>query len=466
MINRFAHHLAIMFADHRLKSLSLAWVFCFSVFCGLQVIFLSSGNVINHYPFMGPDSYDWYVEGIYLVQLLGGESLPNLFVLRPPVFVLICALDYLFGASGYVVGIVLGLCIFGTFALCLALVEAVEKFTAINVVTQDPLPTTMLQVKQCNEGWASPILAIVLTIAPINFFTPFVYADRLASFLSLLSVYLLICWHEKKVGSIPVWAILTSVMAGLTQVYGVIPFVIAITLIGLIRIRSEHNLRRLKVMLESVVSIGIVGCLIAVVSIVWRISIPHAVTPTNFGLISFDLEMLRFYKHTWGFYILPIALMVILLGRPTVALLRGSYILQIALAISVTLMGLLLLYHWEEARFTYYFFPWMMIFLCTFISARNSLSIGMIVIFLLAYSALVPQNYWIPQPRTLELNLRQSWIGDFALAGPVDRGLDKCEANCLANNLFIAGSEGYTQTMMGIYLQLMEIQRKQKNSYD
>ena len=413
---------------------------------------------------MGPDSYDWYVEGIYLVQSFGGELLPNLFVLRPPVFVLICALDYLLGASGYVVGSVLGLCIFGTFALCLALVEMVQKFTAINAVTPDPLPTTMLQVKQCTEGWGAPILAIVLTIAPINFFTPFLYADRLACFLSLLSVYLLICWHEKKVGSISQWAILTAIMEGLTQVYAVIPFIIAITLIGLIRIRSEHNLRSLQVLLESVLSIGIVGCLIAVVSIVWRISIPHAITPTNFGLISFDLEMLRFYKHTWGFYLLPIALMVMLLGKPTFALLRSSYILQIALGISVTLMGLLLLYHWEEARFTYYFFPWLMIFLCIFFSARNSLSVGIIVILLLIYSALVPQNYWIPQPRTIELNLHQTWIGDFALAGPVDRGLDKCEANsnCLANNIFIAGSEGYTQTMMGIYLQLMQIQRKQE----
>lgn len=449
-----------MFADHRLKSLSLAWVFCFSVFCGLQVIFLSSGNVINHYPFMGPDSYDWYVEGIYLVQLLGGESLPNLFVLRPPVFVLICALDYLFGTSGYVVGIVLGLCIFGTFALCLALVEAVQKFTAINVVTQDPLPTTMLQVKQCNEGWAGPILAIVLTIAPINFFTPFVYADRLASFLSLLSIYLLICWHEKKVGRIPVWAILTAVMAGLTQVYAVIPFGIALTFIAGMRFHNSKD-HRFQALLQPVIAALTLICLIVVLSYIWRSTISHGFTPPYLSLIAFDGQMLRFYKHTWGFYVLPVGLMVVLLGRPTVALLRGSYILQIALGISVTLMGLLLLYHWEEARFTYYFFPWLMIFLCTFFSARNSLSVGIIVIFLLAYSALVPQNYWIPQPRTLELNLRQSWIGDFVLAQSVDRGLDKCEANCLANNLFIAGSEGYTQTMMGIYLQLMEIQRKQ-----
>ena len=170
--------------------------------------------------------------------------------------------------------------------------------------------------------------------------------------------------------------------------------------------------------------------------------------------------MLRFYKHTWGFYILPIALILILLGKPSMALLRTSLILQIALGISVTVMGLLLLYHWKEARFTYYFFPWLMIFLCAFFSTRNSLTTGIIVIFLLVYSALVPHNYWIPQPRTLELNLSQSWIGDFALAQPVDRGLDKCEANCLTNNLFIAGSEGYTQRMMAIYLQLMDNQRK------
>lgn len=81
---------------------------------------------------------------------------------------------------------------------------------------------------------------------------------------------------------------------------------------------------------------------------------------------------------------------------------------------------------------------------------------------LLMYSALVPQNYWIPQPRTLELNLRQSWIGDFALAKPVDRGLEHCTKDCPSNNEFIAGSEGYTQTMMGIYLHLMHTQNKQE----
>jgi len=463
MINRFVHHLALRLFDHPLRSLSVAWVFCFSVFCGLQVIFLSTGNLINHYPFMGPDSYDWYVEGIYLVQLLQGESLPNLFVLRPPVFVLVCALDYFLGASGYVVGIVLGLCIFGTFTLCLALVETVQKFTAINAATPEPLPRTMLQVKQCNEDWAAPILAIVLTIVPINFFTPFVYADRLASFLSLLSVYLLICWHEKKVGSIPLWAIFAAVMAGLTQVYAVIPFGVALAFIAGMRFYNVNG-RRFQALLQPVISVLILICLIAGLSYVWRSTIAHGFTPPYLSLIAFDGQMLRFYKHTWGFYVLPIALMVMLLGRPALVLLRSSSVLQIALGISITLMGLLLLYHWEEARFTYYFFPWWMIFLCTFFSARNSLSIGIIVTFLLVYSALVPQNYWIPQPRTLELNLRQSWIGDFALAGPVDRGLDKCEANsnCLANNLFIAGSEGYTQTMMGIYLQLMEIQRKQE----
>jgi hypothetical protein len=465
MINQFLHrilHLVLSFSEHPLKSLSLAFVFCFSVLCGFQVIFLSAGNLINNYPFMGPDSYDWYVEGIYLVELFGDEPLPNLFVLRPPVFVLVCALDYLLWGSGYVVGTLLGLCIFGTYALCLALVERAQKVAATNTVIQDSLSVIMGRVKQHPEGWSAPILAIALTLAPINFFTPFVYADRLASFLSLLSIYLLICWHEKKLGWIPMLATIIAVIAGLTQIYAAIPFAIAITMISLNRIRSLDGRHYFQALTGPVLSIAIVGCLIIGASLAWRFSIPHSITPTNFGLIRFDFEMLRFYKHTWGFYILPIALIVILLGRPTVALLRASYVLQIALGVSITMMGLLLLYHWEEARFTYYFFPWLMIFLCAFFSARNSLSVGIIVIFLLVYSALVPQNYWIPQPRTLELNLRQSWIGDFALAQSVDRGLDKCEANCLANNLFIASSEGYTQRMMGIYLQLMEIQRKQE----
>ena len=410
---------------------------------------------------MGPDSYDWYVEGIYLAQILSSDPLPNLFVLRPPVFVLICALDYILGGSGYVLGIVLGFCIFGTYALCLAMLEEVNKASSNNGVVSDSLPVIRGQVKRQIECWSAPVMAITLTMAPINFFTPFVYADRLAFFLSLLSIYLLICWHEKKVSGVPIWAIFTATIAGLTQIYAAIPFVVAIFFIGLIRLQRT---RIFKAILAPALSIAIIGCLIVGVSFVWRFFIPHSITPTNFALISFDLEMLRFYKHTWGFYILPIGLVLILLGKPSLALFRSSYILQIAFVISASLMGLLMLYHWEEARFTYYFFPWLMIFSCAFFASRNNLATGIIIIFLLIYSALVPQNYWIPQSRTLELNFRQSWLGDFVLAKPVDRGLAHCVKDCPANNLFIADSEGYTQTIMGIYLQLMDNQQKQENN--
>jgi len=451
-----------MFAGDSLKRVSLAFVFCFSVFCGLQVIFLSSGNLINHYPFIGPDSYDWYVEGIYLVQLLSGESLPSLFVLRPPTFVLVCALDYLLGGSGYVVGAFLGICIFGTYAICLKLVEQTYKVCFVDIAAQSSLPAASSQVNGFVQSLAAPILAITLTITPINFFTPFVYADRLASFLSLLSVYLLICWYERKENRVPVWATVTAAIAGLTQVYAAIAFGVALVLIAGMRFYKAEGYR-LRSLLEPIIAALTLICLIAGLSYAWRITIPHGFTPPYLSLITFDGQMLRFYKHTWGFYLLPIVLILILLGKPTFTLLKRSYILYISLAISIFLMGLLLLYHWQEARFTYYFFPWAMIFLCAFFAARNSFSVGALVIFLLIYSALVPKNYWIPKPRTLELNLRQSWIGDFVFAEPVDRGLNKCEPHCLTNNVFIAGSEGYTQTMMGIYLQLMQNQKNRKN---
>lgn len=411
---------------------------------------------------MGPDSYDWYIEGIYLTQWLGGgELLPNLFVLRPPVFVLVCAFDYLLGGAGYVIGVVLGLCIFGTYSLCLILIERAQKITVTNALTQNTLLATKGSSQPLAESWAAPILAITLTIAPINFFTPFVYADRLASLISLLSVYFLVRWHEGGGRGMLLWATLAGSIAGLTQIYAVIPFGLALAFLTGIRLHNakEHRYQTLR---EPLIATLILICLIMGLSHVWRSTIAHGFTPPYLSLIAFDGHMLRFYKHTWGFYLLPIALMVMLLGKPALAIFRSSYILQIALAISVTLMGLLLLYHWKEARFTYYFFPWLMIFLCALFAARNKWSAGIIVIMLLMYSALVPQNYWIPQPRTLELNLRQSWIGDFALAKPVDRGLEHCTKDCPSNNEFIAGSEGYTQTMMGIYLHLMHTQNKQE----
>src|SRR5262245_9767917 len=59
----------------------------------------AGGNdFLNSYPFVPADGFDWFYEGAVLADRLRGYCTPALWILRDPVFVLICALDELLRA--------------------------------------------------------------------------------------------------------------------------------------------------------------------------------------------------------------------------------------------------------------------------------------------------------------------------------------------------------------------------------
>jgi hypothetical protein len=80
--------------------------FLFYLILSLKFYYLCNGDVVNFYPLISADGYDWYTEGIYLVETLKGHNFPNLPVLRNPFFVFITATDYLFGSKGIILSIV------------------------------------------------------------------------------------------------------------------------------------------------------------------------------------------------------------------------------------------------------------------------------------------------------------------------------------------------------------------------
>ena len=43
-----------------------------AVAVGWHTIALAAGYLLNNYPFLSPDSYDWILEGVYLTRMLTG----------------------------------------------------------------------------------------------------------------------------------------------------------------------------------------------------------------------------------------------------------------------------------------------------------------------------------------------------------------------------------------------------------
>lgn len=62
--------------------------------------------------------------------------------------------------------------------------------------------------------WAPLVLVLGLTVSPMNFITPFIYADRLATALSLVSAYLLLAWFATGRLYWLVWATAITVVWG------------------------------------------------------------------------------------------------------------------------------------------------------------------------------------------------------------------------------------------------------------
>src|SRR3989339_1345220 len=188
-----------------LRLFTTIFVVLFATNFGAQFVFLAHGDVINNYPFISPDGFDWYTEGIYLTQFFSGVTLPELPVLRPPLFVFLTALDFILGNKGFVIAIVYAFSIFCTYFCSLKLVDVMHGRAEKN-------------------SWYIVPLAISATIYPLNFFKPFLLADSLAVALSLASVLLLVKHYTSSEKHHLALSSTLAILAGLTQTYALIPF--------------------------------------------------------------------------------------------------------------------------------------------------------------------------------------------------------------------------------------------------
>lgn len=189
------------------KRILLILLLAFAGAYSAKIVAMSNPLLINRYPFVSPDGFDWLTvtEGVWLAETLRGTDVSGvtLPVARPPVFVVIAAVDALLGQRGYALALVLGLSLFGTGYL----------------------------VMRCLGEQASPSLSALalcaLLLHPVNFVRSWILSDAVCVCLSLVATCYLFFELEKiQNGSSSavrlVFSTLLITVAGLTQTYGLI----------------------------------------------------------------------------------------------------------------------------------------------------------------------------------------------------------------------------------------------------
>ena len=157
-----------------------------AVAVGWHTVALAAGYLLNNYPFLSPDSYDWILEGVYLTRMLTGPAPATpLPVGRSPVFVLLMAMDAALGQRGWVFAAVSAATLLGTGWLLLPHWGRFRYATAV----------------------ALSGLVLVL-VAPVNFLRFYVLSDTLCVALSIAAFLLMFRASDEQGGS---WS---SLLAG------------------------------------------------------------------------------------------------------------------------------------------------------------------------------------------------------------------------------------------------------------
>jgi hypothetical protein len=412
-----------------LRSFATKIAFLFSFLLGAKFVYLANGDVVNHYPYISPDGFDWYTEGVYLVKLFGGASLPELPVLRPPLFVFVTAADYVAGSQGWVLAGILGLSTFYTYYFSLKIVDLVYE------------------VNEKKSSFIVPLL-IGTTIYPLNFIKPFILADSLAISLSLASVFLIIKYHIESKKYLLVLSIAIAIFAGTTQTYALIPYFISCFIAFVLNIQKRKNLA-----IKYFFAIITVTFLFILLSATWRFVMPHASTPQNFVLLKFNTNMLDFYLNTWGFYFLPLILFFLIYRGYNFSI-KSNIVVQSSMVIFCIFSLLCFFYQWPEARFTYYLWPWLLILFFSIVRIYSHRGEFLLSIFMFAMVIMVPLNYWIPSLQSVRVSMLNNWVGDYFSATPIDRKLNICSDDCSKHNEFLKSSDSYVNSTVNLLIKI------------
>jgi hypothetical protein len=400
-----------------------------SVLFAIKFFQLTNSNVINHYPFITSDGFDWYIEGIYLQYLGGSSVLPALPVLRPPGFVAITFLDSLI-FPGLIISVIYGICLGGTYLLTLKIIELINPIRTVFNLTP-------------------PLLLLLLTFHPANYIKKYLLSDSVAVTLSLLSVYLLLRFWKNNKKSYLITSVLVAFTASVTQTYTLLPYLVfcGYFLLTGLKNRKFHG--------TLVLSCITVTALYVLTTYLWRASITHGMTPTNLQLLKFSLDMSSFYLNTWSIYLLPLIPFLFATRSSENHFSKSELIIPIV--ITAFIFGALcFFYQWKEARFSYYFWPWIAIIIGTFLSySPTKKNIICLLLFGIGCVIINPRNHWVPQLNQLSSTPKTNWLVDFSRSSFVDRKLLSCIDPSCTGNQFVSNADNYVKSTITVYQKLL-----------
>uniref|UniRef100_I2PWP3 Glycosyltransferase RgtA/B/C/D-like domain-containing protein n=1 Tax=Desulfovibrio sp. U5L TaxID=596152 RepID=I2PWP3_9BACT len=359
-------------------------------------------GLVSSYPGIEYDGFDWVLQGLYLKALFSGTAGAPLPCLRAPGFVLVTALDAWTGSGGIVVAAVLCLAHF----LSLAALLSIWRRLGLS-------------------GGQQAALFLAAVLSPYAYFRGFILSDPVAMAGMLVSIRLLLEWFIDRNGRAFAAAAAAGFVAGLTQLYGVLPF-----LVGAALAVWRDGAAGRRIAPRVLATTGTVG-LLALVLWAWNAAIPHQKVPIQFELLRLSTHMAGFYANVWAWYfgfLAPVAgvLAVAFLARRP----RPSPATVFLAATSATFVGLLFFYQSEEARFSWYYFPLALCLAATGLAwldragwgkaGRATLAASLLL--LAGQSLLVtPPDYWQPRLADARFDPGDTWLAMFLRAGPVDR---------------------------------------------
>ncbi len=377
-------------------ALAVALVQFYCMFRGL------GPGLVSSYPGIEYDGFDWVLQGLYLKALVAGTAGGPLSTLRAPVFVLVTALDAWAGSSGMVV----------LAALCLA--HFLSLAALLSIWRRLGL-----------SGGQQAALFIVAVLSPYAFFRSLVLADPLAMAGMLVSVRLMLEWFLEKDARAFRASGLAGLVAGLTQLYGVLPFLAGAALtVGRDWLAGRPGWSR--VFCTALVA-GLGGLVLAA----WNAAIPHETVPLQFGLLHLSLHMAGFYANVWAWYfgfLAPLALVLALaaLGRRF----RLSPATAYLAAATGLFVVLLFFYQSDESRFSWYYFPLVLCLAAAGLAWLDRLgwrrigraALAASTLLLIGQSLLLtPPDYWQPQVADARFDPEDTWLAMLLGAEPVDR---------------------------------------------
>ena len=412
-------------------------VLIFGVAFGFKFYFLCNGDVLNHYPLISPDGFDWYTEGTYVFKGFFAENLPSLPVLRPPFFVFITFLDYLAGSKGLILAILYSLSIVMTYFFTLWIIDKGR-------------------VDKNKDTWFLFPLAISITVFPINFIKGYLLSDSIAVCLSLFSVFFLIKYFDENKTHLLVISALIALFGGLTQIYALLPYSIFIVM-KLINVYKTNKLNSLVL----IINLFFIFVLFIFLSYFWRYILKHDSTPQYFEFLKLGFGMLGFYLNTWGYYFMPFVIFFFVIKCHNRKRVKKQFVLLSSAAVTFILGFMCFIYQWPEARFTYYFWPWALIaFFLLFKPVDEGKASLLLVMLMLFMTFLSSDNPWQPSLKKLSFSYHKNWVVSYFESQSVDRGLINCDTPNCEGNEFLSNSDQYIKSVININLRLKEINIK------